>query len=77
MIVAAAMVAGTLLLSLVSLASITSFLVLTVFVLVNVSLIVIKLRHRADKAPVSVPLAVPAIALLCCCGLIAFQVAVG
>lgn len=76
-LVAAAMVVGTLVLSLVSLASITSFLVLTVFVLVNMSLIVIKLRHRADKAPVSVPLAVPAIALLCCCGLIAFQIAVG
>lgn len=85
-VVVAAMIAGTLLLGLVSLAQITSFLVLTVFVLVNLSLIVIKLRDRrakttkadkADKAPVSVPIAVPAIALLNCLGLVVFQIVSG
>lgn len=73
-LVAATMVAGTLVLSIISLASITSFLVLTVFVLVNASLLVIKLRNRTEKAPVSIPLIVPAIALLCCLGLIVFQI---
>lgn len=73
--VVAAMIAGTLLLSLVSLARLTSFLVLSVFVLVNLSLIVIKLRDRGERAPVSVPIAVPALALLTCLGLVVFQIA--
>lgn len=72
-VVALAMIAGTLLLSLISLASITSFLVLTVFILVNLSLIVIKLRQPAEKAAVTVPLVVPALGMLCCCALVAFQ----
>jgi len=72
--VVAAMAAGVLLLSLVSLASLTSFLVLTVFVLVNISLLVIKLRDRDDAAAVSVPVFVPALALLSCVGLLLFQI---
>jgi amino acid transporter len=72
-VVVAAMCAGTLLLSLVSLAGITSFLVLMVFVLVNVSLITLKIKQPSEKAPVSVPIAVPAIAALCCLCLVIFQ----
>ncbi len=73
-IVVGIMVIGTLLLSIVSLAQITSFLVLTVFILVNLSLIVIKLRYRTEKAPVSVPIVVPFLAILFCIGLVLFQV---
>ncbi len=76
-IVVGVMIVGTLLLSVVSLAQITSFLVLTVFILVNLSLIIIKLRDRkqaAEKAPVAVPIAIPLLAVLFCIGLVLFQV---
>lgn len=70
-----AILLGTFLLSLVSLASITSFLILTVFVLVNVALVVIKLHGQpAATSYITVPILLPAIAALCCFGLIAYQV---
>jgi amino acid transporter len=72
-LVVAVMVLGVLVLSLVSLASVTSFLVLAVFVLVNVSLVVIKLRGRDGRAPVSVPLAIPALAAVSCFSLLVLQ----
>jgi amino acid transporter len=46
LVVLAAMIAGTVLLPLVSLAQLTSLLVLIIFTLVNASLIAIKRRHR-------------------------------
>lgn len=71
--VVAAMCVGTVMLSLVSLASITSFLVLTVFILVNLSLIVIKRRTHAEPRAFSVPIIVPLLACICCFGLIVYQ----
>jgi amino acid transporter len=73
-IVAGAMIVGNTLLGLVSLAQITSFLVLTVFTLVNVSLATIKLRDKGKRSAIRVPVAVPIAGSLCCIGLIAFQV---
>lgn len=74
LVVVIAMVAGTVLLSLVSLASITSFLILTVFILVNAALIAIKRRHATPgHVGVSVPLAIPVIGVLCCGGLVIYQ----
>lgn len=67
------MVLGTLLLPLVSLAQLTSLLVLSIFTLVNVSLIVIK--HRGDKHQgyIIVPIAVPLIGALLCVSTIGYQ----
>lgn len=69
----AAMIAGTLLLPLVSLAQLTSLLVLSIFTLVNVSLIVIK-RRGGPRPAVTVPAAVPYLGVLLCVGTVAFQV---
>lgn len=74
LIVVGVMILGTLLLGIVSLASVTSFLVLTVFTLVNVSLIVIKRRPGMEKAGVSVPAAVPYVGAACSFALIGYQI---
>lgn len=73
LVVLAAMVAGAAVLPLVSLAQITSLLVLSVFTLVNASLIVIKRRGAAPPGQISVPVAVPYLGLVLCVGTIAFQ----
>ena len=72
-IVVLAMIAGTALLPLVSLAQLTSLLVLIIFALVNASLIVIKRRHRDHQGYISVPAAIPYLGLVSCLGTIAFQ----
>jgi amino acid transporter len=72
-LVTGAMVIGTAVLGLVSLAKVTSFLILAVFMLVNVSLIVIKRRGEAGKSGVRVPILVPVCGALSCAGIVLFQ----
>jgi len=73
LIVLSAMIAGTLLLPLVSLAQLTSLLVLSIFTLVNAALIAIKRRTPKHKGYISVPSAVPYIGATLCVGMITYQ----
>lgn len=73
-VVVAAMIAGTVLLPLVSLAQLTSLLVLIIFTLVNASLIVIKRRHRDHGGYITVPSALPYLGVALCLGTVVFQV---
>lgn len=73
LVVLAIMVVATLLLPLVSLAQITSLLVLSVFTLVNVSLIALKRREPKHGGYISVPTVVPYIGALLCIGTILYQ----
>jgi basic amino acid/polyamine antiporter, APA family len=73
LVVLGAMIVGTLLLPLVSLAQLTSLLVLSIFTLVNVALIVIKRRQPEHQGYISVPSAVPYIGTLLCLGTILYQ----
>lgn len=73
LVVLAVMIAGTLLLPLVSLAQLTSLLVLTIFTLVNAALIVIKRRHREHGGFIDVPVAIPYLGVALCLGTIGFQ----
>lgn len=68
------MIAGTLLLPLVSLAQITSLLVLCIFTLVNVSLIIIKRRSARHSGYISVPVPIPYLGALLSLGMIVFQI---
>ncbi len=72
--VVVAMMAGTLFLDLVSLARVTSFLILSVFVLVNLSLVVLKRRDGSAEASVKVPVAVPMLGAVCSLGMIAYEI---
>lgn len=72
--VLAAMIIGTVVLPLVSLAQLTSLLVLTIFTLVNASLIVIKRRQREHGGFIDVPAFVPYLGALLCVGTVVFQV---
>lgn len=74
LVVLGCMMAGTVLLPLVSLAQLTSLLVLSIFTLVNVSLIVIKRRGDKHKGAIMVPIVVPMIGTVLCLGTIAYQV---
>lgn len=74
LVVLGAMIAGTLLLPLVSLAQVTSLLVLSVFTLVNASLIVIKRRGGTHQGYVVVPRIVPYLGVLLCAGTIIVEV---
>ena len=71
--VAAAMVIATAALPLVSLAQLTSLLVLTIFTLVNASLIVIKRRGEAHEGYIVVPRVMPYLGVALCLGTIVFQ----
>lgn len=73
LVVLAAMIAGTVLLPLVSLARLTSLLVLIIFALVNASLIVIKRRHHDHGGYVDVPAAIPYLGLVLCLATLVFQ----
>jgi basic amino acid/polyamine antiporter, APA family len=73
-LVASLMVLGTLLLGLVSLAQATSFLILAVFTIVNVSLIAIKRRDKGEKVAIKVPLAIPLLGTVSCIGLVGYQI---
>lgn len=74
LVVVAAMIAGTVLLPLVSLAQLTSLLVLIIFTLVNASLIVIKRRHPEHGGYITVPAALPYLGVTLCLGTVVFQV---
>jgi amino acid transporter len=67
------MIAGVILLPLVSLASLTSLLVLGIFAIVNASLIVIKKRNHNNPGYITVPTVLPYIGVLSCLGLIGYQ----
>jgi amino acid transporter len=72
-IVVLLMIIGTLLLPLVSLAQITSLLVLSIFACVNASLIIIKRRHPQHGGYISTPIIIPYIGFLSCLFLIGYQ----
>ncbi|QEN13655.1 APC family permease [Mycolicibacterium sp. ELW1] len=67
------MIVGTALLPLVSLARLTSLLVLIIFTLVNASLIVIKRRQRSHRGYVNVPRVIPYLGVVLCVGTLVFQ----
>ncbi len=73
-VVVAIMIAGTILLPLVSLAKLTSLLVLSIFVLVNLSLIKIKMHADKSHNHVTVPKFVPILGVLSSAGLILYQI---
>lgn len=68
------MILGTLLLPLVSLAQLTSLLVLSIFALVNISLVVIKRRNEKHQGYISVPRFVPYVGTLLCISTIGYQI---
>jgi amino acid transporter len=67
------MIVGTLLLPLVSLAQLTSLLVLSIFTLVNVSLIFIKRRIKEHRGYITVPIFVPYAGALLCVSVTVYQ----
>lgn len=71
--VVAIMILGVIMLPLVSLASLTSFLVLGIFAVVNASLIVIKRRTPQTKSYIKVPIVLPVLGLISCLSLISYQ----
>ena len=73
LVVLSAMIIGTAVLPLVSLAQLTSLLVLIIFTLVNASLIVIKRRHRDHHGYIDVPAAIPYLGVLLCLSTVALQ----
>lgn len=73
LLVLALMIAGTILLPLVSLAQLTSLLVLSIFSLVNISLIVIKRRSKKHGGYISVPSFVPYVGATLCLLTIGYQ----
>jgi APA family basic amino acid/polyamine antiporter len=74
LVVVGVMILGTLLLPLVSLAQLTSLLVLSIFMFVNLSLIVIKRRTPKHEGYISVPAIVPYTGALLCIATISYQV---
>jgi amino acid transporter len=74
LIVLAAMIAGTLLLPLISLAQLTSLLVLSIFMLVNAALIFIKRQTPRHEGYLSVPTVVPYVGAALCTGMITYQI---
>lgn len=73
LVVLAAMVIGTAVLPLVSLAQLTSLLVLIIFTLVNAALIVIKRHHRDHGGFIDVPTVVPYLGVVLCLGTLVLQ----
>ena len=72
-VVVGIMIVGTLVLPLVSLAQLTSLLVLIIFALVNAALIVIKRRHRDHGGYIDVPAAIPYLGVVLCIGTTVFH----
>lgn len=68
------MIFATIFWPLLSLAQLTSMLVLGIFCLVNTALIKIKLTHKDRHDHLKVPLLIPGLGLVCCVGLIAYQI---
>lgn len=73
LVVLAIMIVGTVLLPLVSLAQLTSLLVLSIFTLVNASLIVIKRRAEKHQGYITVPAFVPYMGTILCVSTIVYQ----
>jgi amino acid transporter len=76
-VVLAIMIVATLLFPLVSLARLTSLLVLSIFALVNISLIIIKRRDSHRRGYVTVPSMVPYTGATLCLGTIIYQLCAG
>ncbi len=74
LLVVAAMIVATVVLPLVSLAQLTSLLVLTIFTLVNASLIVIKRRGEPHGGYIVVPRAIPYLGVVLCLGTVVFHI---
>lgn len=74
LIVVGLMIAGVILLPIVSLASVTSFLVLGIFAVVNAALMVVKLRNDKNLGYLNIPIFLPFLGVISCIGLIAYQV---
>lgn len=74
LLVVGLMAIATVLLPLVSLARLTSLIILVIFGLVNTALIVIKKRHPNHKGLVSVPLIIPYLGALSCMLIILFEI---
>ncbi len=72
-VVLAAMIGATALLPLVSLARLTSLLVLIIFTMVNAALIVIKRRHPDHAGYITVPTAIPYLGVALCLGTLVLQ----
>ena len=70
----AAMILATLTLPIVSLAKVTSLLLLGIFILVNASLISVKRKQKIHKGYISVPIAIPILGVICSSGLILYQI---
>lgn len=70
------MVIGTAALPLVSLAQATSYLVLLIFCLVNISLIILKMKKPPAKDIVQVPMALPVLGAISSIGVVLYQIAV-
>lgn len=68
-----AVILGTLLFGLVSLAEITSLLILSAFTLINAGLVIIKYRDKSENAVVKVPIIVPLLGSISCAGIMVFQ----
>ena len=68
------MMVGTVVLPLVSLAQLTSLLVLMIFTLVNASLVVIKRRGGGHGGHLVVPTVVPYVGIVLCVGTVLFQI---
>lgn len=74
LVVLGLMIIATVALPLVSLARLTSLLVLIIFTLVNAALIVIKRRHREHGGYIDVPAPIPYLGVLLCLGTVILQV---
>jgi APA family basic amino acid/polyamine antiporter len=72
-VVLAATILGAFTLPLVSLAKLTSLFVLAVFVIVNISLIVIKQRHPATRTTFEIPVILPVLGALTATGILLLQ----
>lgn len=72
-VVTGAIILGTILFGLVSLAEITSLLILSAFTLVNVGLVILKHRDKSENVVVKVPIIVPVLGSISCVGIMAFQ----
>ncbi len=73
LLVLAVMVLGTLLLPLISLAQVTSLLVLSIFTMVNIALLFIKRRNEQHQGYITVPTFVPYLGALLCLSMICYQ----
>ena len=73
MLVVALMIAACVALPLVSLARLTSLIVLIIFALVNMALITIKRRHPNHKGLITVPVLIPYLGFLSCFVIILFE----